>query len=148
MALAPSPLRAAFGRLVVAHFLAYPIGFAAAVGSIPLALLVRERALLAAEGGAKSKLVRDALEGMALGSTEAAQVEVILELVLWIALAVVLIVHLAAVPWAIGAARSARRPGDDGPARRGMRTFVVICAATTALVVLGAVVGWVWVITL
>lgn len=144
----PSPGRAALGRLTLGHFIAYPVGFLAAVGSMPLGMILRERALLAAGGGATSSIVRDAARDLSLSPTEAAQVQILLEFSLWTTLAVLLVIHLAAVPWAVGAARTAKNPSDTAAVRRGLRAFVGVTLATAAVVGLMAVVGWVWVLTL
>lgn len=144
----PSPARAAFGRLVLGHFIAYPVGFLAAMGAMPYAMILRERALNAAAGGATSSIVKDVARDMNLNPIEAAQVQILLEFSLWVSLAVLLVIHLAAVPWAIGAARSAKYPADPRPARRGLRAFVVLTATTTSVVALATLAGWVWVFTL
>jgi hypothetical protein len=144
----PSAVRAALGRLLLGHFVAYPIGFLAAVGAIPIGMLVRERALLGASGGARIGIVRDATRKLGLSAIEAAQVEVLLELSLWVALAVVLAIHAGCVPWAIGAARTARNAADPLPERRGRRAFVIVTLALALLVGLAALAGWIWVFTL
>jgi hypothetical protein len=138
--------RAFVGRLLLAHFIAYPIGFVAAIAAMPLAFLFREEAILGAGNqGATSQLVKDATRGMALSATEAAQLQIVLEFVLWVSLAALLAVHLAAVPWGIGAARAARQPEQAATVqRRGYRTFVVATATTTVLVVLAGAGGWLW----
>jgi hypothetical protein len=144
----PSPARAALGRVMLGHFIAYPIGFLAAVGALPFGMLVHERALLNASGGATSGIVRDVARDLSLSSTEAAQVEILLRFSLWVTLAVMLAIHAASVPWAIGAARSAKRPTDPRPAARGRRAFAAVTLVLALLVALGALAGWVWVLTL
>ena len=143
-----SPGRAALGRLTLAHFIAYPIGFLAAIGSMPIGMVIRERALLTASGGATYGIIQDVARDMKLNATEAAQVQILLEFCLGVSLVVLLIIHLAAIPWAIGAARSARNPDDPGPAKRGLRAFAAIAVGTTAILLLSSLAGWIWVFTL
>ncbi len=147
---AEAPWRAFVGRLALAHFIAYPVGFAAAVAAMPVAFLLREQALLhAGDRGATSSIVREATRGMSLSGTEGAQLQIILEFVLWATLAVLAVVHLAALPWCLGAARTARDPLRGAASlRTGRRTFVGITLATAVLVVLCAVGGWMWIFLL
>ena len=75
----PSPARAAFGRLVLGHFIAYPVGFLAAMGAMPYAMILRERALNAAADGATSSIVKDVTRNMNLNPIEAAQMQILLD---------------------------------------------------------------------
>jgi hypothetical protein len=144
----PTPARAAIGRLALGHFIAYPIGFLAAIGAMPIGMVVRERALIEAQGGATTGVVKDVARDMNLNPTEAAQVQVLLEFSLVAALLVLLVIHLAAIPWAVGAARTAKNPEDPGPVKRGLRAFVIITLVTTALTALTTLAAWVWLLTL
>lgn len=144
----PVPWRAALGRFTLGHFIAYPVGMVAAIGSMPIGMVIREKALYAAQGGATYGVVQDVARDMKLNPTEAAQVQILLEFSLGVALVALLIVHLAAVPWAIGAARTAKHPENPAPARRGLRAFAIVTGATTALLVLASLAGWIWVFTL
>lgn len=112
-----------------AHVAAYPVAFAAAMAGIPLAMLVRERAVLSA-------------------SSEAAAQRVILETSLAIAATAYVLVHVVAVPWARGAAAALRDP-DRGleRARWGRVFFTASMLVMTAACVLGGLAGWVWLLT-
>ncbi len=144
----PTPWRAALGRLTLGHFIAYPIGFLAAMGAMPFGMILRERALIAAGGGATNEIVKDVARDMNLNPTEAAQVQILLEFSLVAALIVLIVIHAGAIPWAIGAARTAKNPTDPRPAKRGLRAFVIVTVATTAVTALATLAGWVWVFTL
>jgi hypothetical protein len=144
----PSPAKAALGRLTLAHFIAYPVGMVAAIGSMPIGMVIRKRALYAASGGATSSIVKDVARDLKLDPIEAAQVQIVLEFSLWVALAVLLVIHVAAVPWAIGAAKSAKDPDNPAPARRGLRIFAAVTVVTSMLLVLTSLAGWIWVLTL
>jgi hypothetical protein len=144
----PVPWRAALGRLTLGHFIAYPVGMVAAIGAMPIGMVVRERALYAAQGGATNSIVKDVARDMNLNPAEAAQVQILLEFSLWVALGALLVVHLAAVPWAIGAARTAKYPDNPAPARRGLRIFASVTVATAVLLAITSLAGWIWVFTL
>ena len=145
----PRRWRAFGSRIGLAHLIAYPIGFAAAVAAMPFAFLVRRRAILSAgTQGATSQLVKDATRGMSLSPTEAAQLQIVLEFVMWASLAVLLVVHLAAIPWGLGAAHAARYPAEAAAQRRGLRMFVIAAATIAGLVVLAAIGGWTWILML
>jgi hypothetical protein len=115
---------------------------------MPVGMVIREKAIYAAQGGATYGVVQDVARDMKLNPTEAAQVQILLEFSLGVALVALLIVHAAAVPWAIGAARTAKHPENPAPARRGLRAFVIVTGITTALLVLASLAGWIWVFTL
>jgi len=152
----PAPTRRASAqrvfleRLLLGHFIAYPVGLVAAIGSIPIAMKFREHAVLAAgPDGAKSDLVRQVARDLHLSPMEAAQSEIILTFVMWVTLAVLLVVHLGVLPWAIGAARAARSPDSaSSSARQGLRSFVIVTTVTLAVVILCGAAGWIWLFTL
>ncbi len=127
---------------MIAHALAYPLGVLAALASMPPAIIVRKRALLAAgPEDATHPLIRDVARDLSLTAVEAAQVQLVLEVVLGAALVVLVLVHVAAVPWALAETR-----GDSGSAasRRGRRVFVYSLGALVIGLVLLAAAGWSW----
>jgi hypothetical protein len=143
--------RAFLGRFVLAHFIAYPIAIVAAIGATPLALWFRERSILeAGPTGARWTTVTEALAKHRVTATEAAQVQIVLDFVIVMTVATFALVHLAALPWAIEAARTRARMTatmNDGVRQMrtaGFRVFVGITAATLVLVALSGMAGWAW----
>jgi hypothetical protein len=135
--------RAFLGRFVLAHFIAYPIAVVAAVGGTPLALWVRERAILDAKPtGARWTMVTEALAKYRVSATESAQVQIVLDFVILLSVATFTLVHLAALPWAIEAARKNARVGQGRTA--SFRLFVGITTATLIVVAVSGMVGWLW----
>ena len=137
-------------RLLLGHFIAYPVGLLAAVASMPIAMKLRAATVLAAgPEGAQSDLMRQISRDLGLSAIEAAQTEIIMVFVMWSTLAVMLVVHVAALPWAIGAARTARSPDSaSSSARRGLRSFVIVTVVTLIVVMLCGIAGWLWLFTL
>lgn len=145
----PKPAKAFWGRFAVGHFIAYPVCFLTAAGALPFAMILRHRELLnPGRSGARTKLVADAARDLKLSGIEAAQVEIVLEWAMWACLLVFLLLHLAALPWALAAAGAARHPerGEAG-VRRGFRIFAGTTATTVVLVALAGTAGWIWVLT-
>ena len=137
------------GRLLIVHLVAYAIAFSSAVAQMPIAIWFRKQELLEARPtGATVGLVRHAAQGLALSATEAAQLQTVLVFILWGGLAILLVVHIVGLPWAIGAARAARHPELTAAATRGYRIFGYACATIGAMVALAGVAGWVWLFTL
>lgn len=142
------PAKAFWGRFAVGHFAAYPVCFLTAAGALPYAMIVRRAELLnPRQLGARTKLVADAARDLKLSAVEAAQVELVLGWALWASLAVFVLMHLATLPWAFGAAKAARHPEQDAAARRGLRIFAGTTATTVVLVALLGTGGWIWVLT-
>jgi hypothetical protein len=144
-----NPGRAFLGRFMLGHFVAYPVTFATAAGSIPYAMLARKKELLSPSyEGARSKMVQDVARDMKLTGTEAAQVEIVLGFVMWVCIAILAVLHAGVLPWAFAAAGAARHPEKgDRAVRRGLRIFVAITATTAVSVVLAGVGGWIYVMT-
>jgi hypothetical protein len=135
--------RAFLGRFVLAHFIAYPVAVVTAVAATPLALWVRERAILdATPTGARWATVTEALAKYRVSATEAAQVQIVLDFVVLLTVATFALVHLAALPWAIEAAR-ANAPVGQGRTL-SFRLFVGITAATLIVVAVSGTAGWLW----
>lgn len=134
------------GPIVIAHFVAYPVAFFSAVAAMPYAMLLRKRALLAAGNeGASIGLIRDAARGLSLTRVEAAQLQVVLVFSLSASLVVLLLVHLAALPWAVARARAR----DDAPATlRARRSFMISIAVLVSSVGAAGLAGWIWLATL
>ena len=147
---AARPGKAFLGRLVLAHFIAYPIAVVTAIGATPVALWVRERSILEAQAtGARWAMVSEALAKYRVSATEAAQVQIVLDFVVLVTVAIFAVVHLAALPWAIGSARapaSVEPSPTDARQKRtvGFRLFVGITAATLILVAVSGTAGWLW----
>jgi hypothetical protein len=104
-----------FERFAIAHVVAYPIAFLWAVGSIPLAIHLFSRELMA---------LQDDMQ--AVGQS-------VVHRVAWPAGAAFALVHLLALPWAL-----VRTPG---PLTR--RTWAGI-AGVAALGLVGGASGWLW----
>ena len=142
-----SPSRAFLGRLMLAHFIAYPISVITAVGAMPVAVYVRQRSILGARAtGARWSMVSDALAKYRVSATEAAQVQIVLDFVLLVTVAFFILVHLAALPWAIGRARASALAEPVGAEKRtaGFRLFAGVTAATLMLVAISGTAGWLW----
>ena len=135
--------RSFLGRLVLAHFIAYPVAMVAAIGATPLGLWVRERSILAAgPTGARWATVTEALAKYRVSPTEAAQVQIVLDFVIGLTVATFALVHFAALPWAIEARR--RAPESAQNRSLGFRLFLGITAATIVSVAVSGMAGWAW----
>jgi hypothetical protein len=145
-----TPTKAFFGRFMMGHLLAYPVGFMTAVAAMPLAMVFKKDALMSVGAvGAQNRFIRDAAKELSLSALEAAQVELVLETCLIASLVTLGMVHLWSIPWAIGAARAVKNPvtGATGE-RRGYRLFGWLTAATFVVVGLAGAIGWIWVFSL
>ncbi len=147
------PWREFSTRFMTGHFAAYPVAFLASIAAMPIAMWVRDDKLLnAGATGATYGVVREAIKDMGLSATEAAQVEIILEFVGIVALAVWVLVHIEGLPWSIAAFKATTRDrlrGHEAPSvRRTRRWFVVSLIVTGAACVLMGIAGWTWLFTL
>jgi hypothetical protein len=128
--------------LLIAHALAYPLGLLAALASMPPAIVGRRRALLeASPHDATHPLIRDVARDLSLTAVEAAQVQLVLEVVLAAALVVLVLVHVAALPWAVAQTRGER---GARAIERGRRAFVYGLGALVVGLLLLAAAGWSW----
>jgi hypothetical protein len=144
----PTPAKAFWGRFALGHFLAYPVCFLTAVGAMPFGMMLKRDALLSPERvGASSSIVRDVARDLKLSGIEAAQVEMVLEFAMWVCLAVLLVVHLAALPWSFAAAAAVRHPEQSPRVKRGLRIFGATLATTVVTVALAGTAGWIWIMT-
>ncbi len=145
-----TPTKAFFGRFMMGHLLAYPVGFLTAVAAMPLAMVLKKDALMNVGAiGAENRFIRDAAKELALSALEAAQVELVLRTCLIASLVTLTLVHLWSIPWAIGAARAVKHPQTGAASeRRGYRIFGWLTAATFVLVGIAGAIGWIWVFTL
>ncbi len=131
------------------HLVAWAVAFGSAVAQMPLAIWFRRSALLHAQPtGATMGVVRNAARTLALSPTEAAQLQLVLTFILWGGGVILLVVHLAGLPWAVGAARAARSPALAPSAKRGIRIFGFTCATIAGVVLLAGVAGWIWLYSL
>ncbi len=144
-----SPTGAFLGRLMVVHFVAWAVGFGSAVAQMPIAIWARQKEILhAGPTGATVGLVRNAARNLALSPTEAAQLQIVLDFIVWGGFTVLIAVHLAGLPWCIASARATRRPELAPVAAKRLRTFGRACATIGVVIVLAGVAGWVWLYTL
>jgi hypothetical protein len=104
-------------RVLVAHFAAYPVMLAWALGSIP-ALIVRVASVV----------------GTSLDDADVAH-RVLVQL-LWPVLVSAVLAHAAGVVW-----------GLDRDEKRGKRIFVMSMAALGGVPVLGGAASWIWLMT-
>jgi hypothetical protein len=122
----PTPAGAFWTRMGLAHFLSYPPAFAAAFAGVPLAMIVREHAVLTAT------------------SEDQAQ-RMVLEVCIAAGAFVYVLVHLYGIPWSRAAAAAARgEPGAEVRRARGWRIFLGATLATAFVSVTSALVGWAW----
>jgi hypothetical protein len=144
-----TPRKAFWGRFVLGHFIAYPVCFLTAAGALPFAMILRKDALMSPErAGARSSIVQDVARDLKLTGIEAAQVEIVLEFAMWACIAVLVLVHVAVLPWAFAAASKVRNP-ENGEAgvKRGLRIFGATLATTVVTVAIGGTAGWIWIMT-
>ena len=98
--------------------------------------------------GARSGIVRDAARDLKLTAIEAAQVEIVLEFALWACVTILVLMHLAVLPWSFAAAAAAREPeGSERAVKRGLRIFAGTTATTVVAVAIGGTAGWIWIMT-
>lgn len=133
---------------MLAHLIAYPVGFLTAVAAMPLAMMSRREQLMDVGAiGAKNRFIADAARELALSPLEAAQVELVLEVSFMAALVTLGLVHLWSLPWSVAAARQVKRPeAGRGAVDRGYRLFTVLTVSTILLLLLGGIASWVWVL--
>lgn len=110
-------MRHAFGRLLVAHFVAYPVAFLWAAASVPVLVPLYEETLFrfAEQAEMAAFLTNKMLLPAALGFVLA---------------------HAVALPWAFAA-----------DAHRGLRRYLVLGGALVGLTLLVGAGGWVWLLT-
>ncbi len=122
----PTPRSAFWLRFGAAHFVSYPPAFAAAFAGVPLAMVVRETAILAAP-------------------SEQIGQRLVLEVCIAAGALVYVLVHLLALPWSLGAAAVIRgEPEAVGRRTRGWRVFLVGTLTIAFVSVAGSLVGWSW----
>ena len=151
----PSPRAAFWGRLLVAHLLCYPLLFTVAMAAISLAIIRYEQALLEAgtASGAASGVQRWLMREVGLSLADAARFEIILKPVGGALALLFVVLHVVSVPWALAAAREARARGTPEAElaqrrlRRAQRWWLGSSLGLTALLVLGGLAGWVWILT-
>ena len=107
-------MKHAVGRLLVAHFVAYPVGFVWAAASVPALVHLREEALfrIAEEADMAAFLTGKMFGPAGVGFALA---------------------HLVALPWAFAA--------DD---RRGLRRYLLGVGAVAGLALLVGGASWLW----
>jgi hypothetical protein len=128
--------------LLIAHALAYPVALLSALACMPLAIIVRRRALLdASPRDPTHPIIRDVARDLSLTAVEGAQVQLVLEVVLGAALLVLVLVHLAALPWAAAETRASAGGLDTA---RGRRVFVYCFALLGAGMLLLGAASWLW----
>ena len=145
----PKPGRAFLGRFMLGHFLAYPICFLTAAAALPFSMMLRRKELLnPTRLGAKWSVLQGVARDLKLSPMEAAQVEMVLEVAMWVCLAVFALLHVAVLPWSFAAARAARDPEGNQPRlRRGLRIFAGTATTTVVVMAIAGTAGWIWVLT-
>lgn len=146
------PWREFVDRFMIGHLVAYPAGMIAAIGAMPFAMRIREDELLSAGAtGTRWTLLADATADMGLTATEVAQLEVVLEGAVLVSLVALVVVHLAAIPWSVAAARAAQVERDGGEpatsmqrAHRAKRWFWWVTGALGATMLVIGIGGWAW----
>ena len=144
-----TPSRAFWGRFVLGHFIAYPVCFLTAAGTLPYAMIIRKAELMSpGRMGARSGIVQDVARDLKLTGIEAAQVEIVLEFAMWTCLAVLILMHVAVLPWSLAAAGQVRHPErGEAPVKRGFRIFAGTTATTVVTLALAGTAGWIWILT-
>ena len=148
------------GRFMVGHMLAYPVGMGAAMAFMPLAMLLREDALNRA-GQDASDIVRRGAEtaerilGTPISPDELGMLQIIMEFVGAVAIALMLVLHITVIPWSIAAARVARTfrdGGDPAPVllreKKAARMFWASFATTVGVIAVVGAGAWIWLFTL
>ncbi len=143
-----TPLRAFFGRFFLGHMLAYPVGFAAAVAALPLAMMVHKEELMSpGRFGARSQMLADVARDLHMTPLEAAQMEIVLRFTLWICVAALVLVHVAVLPWSVAAARAVGNPPAKAAVQKTYRLFAAVTGGTLVLLGVGGTGLWIWVLT-
>jgi hypothetical protein len=144
-----TPRKAFWGRFMLGHFIAYPVCFLTAAAALPFAMVLRKAELMSpSRVGARTGIVRDAARNLKLTGIEAAQVEIVLEVAMWACIAVLVLMHLAVLPWSFGAAGQIRHPErGEAAVKRGFRIFAGTTATTVVALALAGTAGWIWVLT-
>jgi hypothetical protein len=128
--------------LLIAHALAYPLALLSALACMPLAIIARRRALLDANPrDTTHPIISDVARDLSLTAVEAAQVQLVLEVVLSAALLVLVLVHLAALPWAAAETQASTAARETA---RGRRVFVYSFALLVAGMLLLGAASWFW----
>jgi hypothetical protein len=145
----PTPLKAFSGRFFLAHMLAYPLGFAAAVAAMPIAMVVKKKELMSpGRFGAKSEMLAGIARDLNLTPLEAAQIEIVLMFTMWVSIVVLVVIHVVALPWSIAAARAVNDPAlVETSLKRGYRLFAGVTGGTFVLLGLIGTGAWIWVLT-
>jgi hypothetical protein len=144
----PTPLKAFSGRFFLGHMLAYPLGFAASVAAMPIAMVVKKQELMSpARFGAKSEMLAGIARDLHMTPLEAAQVEIVLVFTMWVSIAVLAVIHLVALPWAIAAARAVNHPAREPQVKRTYRLFAGVTGGTLVLTGMIGTGAWIWVLT-
>lgn len=140
--------KGAVGRLTLAHFIAYPVGFIAAVGAIPLTFWVRGDAILQAEPGQELPAwLIPVAQNMVLDEYQATQLRLVMEWVMGCALLTWVWVHLLALPW-VWVSMQAQPTPQKTSWPKAARLFMFGVFGTILVWVLLGAVGWVWLFTL
>jgi hypothetical protein len=145
----PTPLKAFSGRFFLGHMLAYPIGFAAAVAAMPIAMVVKKKELMSpGRFGAKSEMLQGIAKDLHLTPIEAAQIEIVLVFTMWVSIAALVLIHAISLPWAIAAARAVKNPAlTETAVKKSYRLFAGVTGGTLVLVGLVGTAAWIWVLT-
>jgi hypothetical protein len=146
-----SQARAAFiGRLLAGHFACYPMMFAASMAAMSLSIIAQRAALFDVQHQlvATSNFQRWLVDRVGLVVSEAASFEIIFRPVTLALVLILVVTHVAAVPWALAARKAELEPEKGKPAlEKATRHFLIASAATTGLVVVPGIAGWIIIFT-
>jgi hypothetical protein len=127
------------------HAVSYPAMFVTAVATMSLSIIAREEALRVVEMQAEPTSGTQGwlIEHVGLSASEAASFEVIMTPVMVGVIAVALLAHLAALPWARAARAAVLEPGEfAGEPKRVRRRYAITVGVALAVVIVAGAVGW------
>lgn len=129
-------------RYMVAHIMAWPMGFIASAMAMPYAFMIKGDEILGAGAtGAQSEIFQEIAREQGLDATMAAAMEITTIFMLWAGAAVMVVPHVVGLPWAITQARSGL---DKAVKQRSTRRFWIANGLTMALVLLAGLGGYAW----
>lgn len=148
-----TPRAAFWGRLLLAHVLAYPLAFVTATAVTSLAVVGYGSRLDEVAPDPHGRIESWLVRTVALRPEDAARVTLMLRPIAGASLGVALGAHLGAIPWARAAGRAARARGSEERARRerdvrrAHRIWLSTLVGLTALALVAGGLGWIWIFT-
>ena len=134
------------GRLALAHMVAYPLIYVASAAAMPLAIMWREPQLLAVMGQQQphGAIQQWLVTQLHISAEEAASFEVLMEPIVWLVLLLLVVTHVAAIPWA-WAAKNAREqplPSLQRREQHARKMWLRASLVPTLVVVVVGALGW------